>query len=322
MPGLNCEKIYYKNGRSLESFKSLFGFYYCEIETTKSDYFGLLPVRGKNGLTFPLGKYSGWYFSEELKFAASNGYKIKIYSGYSFSRVCDVFKSYIEKIYTIKSKPKNPVQKQMAKSLLNNLLGRFGISLDKPVTEIIGINDLKEILTMHKVTSYKPISDDKFLISYNSILDPDVIEKSNRDIIEILNSKEIKVKAKELKNLKASSVVISAAVNSYARIHMQRLKLDILAKGGKLYYSDTDSLVTNIKLDESLVDSKALGKLKLEYEVAKGIFIAPKLYYLLEVNGKEVIRAKGINKESINFESYLNLLKAKPEITLAKKNIS
>lgn len=114
--------------------------------------------------------------------------------------------------------------------------------------------------------------------------------------------------------------MISAAVNAYARIHMQNLKLDIIAKGGKLYYSDTDSIVTNVKLDNSLIDSKALGKLKLEYEVTKGIFIAPKLYYLLDVNGKEVFRAKGINKASINFESYLSLLMTKSEIGLTKKS--
>ena len=46
----------------------------------------------------------------------------------------NVFTNYINKIYDIKSNPINPSQKTMAKSLLNNLLGRFGISMDKPVT--------------------------------------------------------------------------------------------------------------------------------------------------------------------------------------------
>jgi len=34
---------------------NLFGFFYCEIETS-SNYLGLLPVRNKNGLIMPIGK--------------------------------------------------------------------------------------------------------------------------------------------------------------------------------------------------------------------------------------------------------------------------
>jgi hypothetical protein len=90
-------------------------------------------------LTFPLGTWEGWYFSEELKFAQENGYKITVLEGYNFSREKDVFKSYINKVYKFKSNPKNPTQKSMAKSLLNNLLGRFGINLFKPITKIMDV---------------------------------------------------------------------------------------------------------------------------------------------------------------------------------------
>jgi hypothetical protein len=60
-----------------KSIKNLFGFYYCEIQTCNDSYLGLLPIRNNNGINFPLGKWYGWYFSEELKFAQQNGYKIK-----------------------------------------------------------------------------------------------------------------------------------------------------------------------------------------------------------------------------------------------------
>lgn len=60
-----------------------FGFYYCEIETNDL-YLGLLPVKTKRGIIMPNGKWYGWYFSEELKFAAENGYKIQVIKGYHF----------------------------------------------------------------------------------------------------------------------------------------------------------------------------------------------------------------------------------------------
>ena len=53
-----------------------------------------LPIRGRGigiGLTFSLGKWEGWYFSEQLKFAKENGYKIKIFRGYSFNKGKSVF---------------------------------------------------------------------------------------------------------------------------------------------------------------------------------------------------------------------------------------
>lgn len=63
--------------------------------------------------------------------------------------------------------------------------------------------------------------------------------------------------------IEATPIVISAAVTAYARVYISKLKLDILKKGGKIYYSDTDSIVTNIKLPDSLVSAKGLGLLKL-----------------------------------------------------------
>ena len=134
MPGLTCKKLLYYNYTDIDN---LFGFFYCIIETPLDIYLGLLPVRTKNGLTFPLGKWYGWYFSEQLKFAKTHGYKIQVLKGYSFNREKHVFTEYIYKVYNIKSNSKNRSQKSMAKSLLNNLLGRFGINLEKPITKIV-----------------------------------------------------------------------------------------------------------------------------------------------------------------------------------------
>ena len=83
-------------------------------------------IRSKDSLTFPLGKWEGWYYSEELKFAEQNGYKIEVIKGYSFNRSKDVFKDFVKNVYSIKTNPKDNTQKQTVKSILNNLMGRFG----------------------------------------------------------------------------------------------------------------------------------------------------------------------------------------------------
>lgn len=130
--------------------------------TPVDSYLGLLPRRSKSGIDFSLGKWEGWYFSEQAKFAEKkNGYKIKVIKGYNFNREKIVFKSYINKIYNIKSNPKNSTQKAIAKSLLNNLLSRFGINLEKSITEVMTTNNFKTKSVMNKIISDKRISKDK-----------------------------------------------------------------------------------------------------------------------------------------------------------------
>lgn len=65
--------------KPIELHDSLFGFFYCRV-TSYDGYLGLLPYRMKDRVI--LGVWEGWYFSEELKFARDNGYKIEVFKGY------------------------------------------------------------------------------------------------------------------------------------------------------------------------------------------------------------------------------------------------
>ena len=302
MPGLNCTKeVFYNN---LTNLDNLFGFYYCNVECSNNNYLGLLPVRNVSGIYLPVGKWSGWYFSEQLKFAKENGYDISVVRGYSFNKQSNVFNSYINDIYKIKSNPINPVQKSMAKSLLNNLLGRFGIRLDKSVSDIVSLETFDRLGLMKLINSYKHLDNNKVLVTYIDKLNNDVIKSHGLDIIKISNQ----YKDKESSAIENASIVISAAVTGYARIFMSKLKLDILSKNGSIYYADTDSIVTDIKLDNDIVDPKLLGKLKLEHTVKKGIFVSGKTYCLIDNNDKTIKRAKGVKSNSLVYSDYEKLL--------------
>jgi hypothetical protein len=90
---------------------------------------------------------------------------------------------------------------------------------------------------------------------------------------------------KETNNeFKDISLVIAAAITAYARIHMAEIKLDLLGNKGNLYYTDTDSIVTDIALDSKLIGNK-LGQFKLEYEIDKAYFISSKTYCLVLKEG-------------------------------------
>jgi hypothetical protein len=110
------------------------------------------------------------------------------------------------------------------------------------------------------------------------------------------------------------SVVISSAITAYARVFMNKIKLDILSKGGHLYYTDTDSIVTNIKLDNKLVGND-IGQFKLVSEIKEGYFISNKSYALKTFSGKTIIKCKGFSNiktlddktKSLSFEDFENV---------------
>lgn len=306
LPGSECYK---ENFMNLDkSVEDLFGFYYCSVESPKDSYLGLLPVRTKGGLHFPLGKWEGWYFSEQLKFAKLNGYTIKVLKGYSFNRSKDVFKNFVSDIYKIKSFPKDDTQKQTAKSILNNLLGRFGIRLEKSVTKVLTSKNFHILSHTRAIISYKLLGNDRYLVTYLPRLDIDIITELNLDIVKIAS----KEKDEEKQTLEVAFIPISAAVTAYGRIHISKLKIKVMEMGGNIYYSDTDSLVTDIILPKNMVNSKELGLLKLEHTIVKGIFNNNKTYWLLVWDDlgelKVINKTLGYSYSSLTFYEHLDLL--------------
>lgn len=245
-------------------------------------------------MDFPLGKLSGWYFSEKLKFSREHGYEITVIKGYEFNKEVKMFYNYVKDIYNKKVNASNSVQKAISKSLLKNLLGRFGIHLEKYKTELVDENTFNNISMIRDVKGYTNIGD-MSLVSYSTSVNYDSIKQLDLDLNEVLKHN----KYSEITAQSASSVVISAAVTAYARIIMCKHKLDILNTGGKIYYSDTDSIVTDIELPSELVSNNELGKFKLEYKVKEGIFISGKTYCLITQDDKLIKRAKGVNIDSL-----------------------
>lgn len=310
MPGINC--IYIENIENSVNLQDLFGFFYCEIKTG-NNYLGLLPVHHKEGMIMPNGTWKGWYFSEELKYASENGYNINVLKGYNFNKVYDVFTDYVKDLYQIKSTTKDKVEKDIAKRLLNHLLGRFGLNIVKPVTKCVDYKELSLILSSRKVIG-KPIriTDNDYWITYHEEVDNDICKDHDIDYIKIQKLTP-KTDMERLNAFKDVSLSTSAAVTAYARIYMSKIKQDILNKGGNIYYTDTDSIVTDIPLDNSLVNDK-LGMFKLEYKIKQAFYISNKTYYAdltdpIEGSPSYVVKSKSVNSNSLNLDSFKELYK-------------
>jgi hypothetical protein len=306
MPGLNCVYQYNINKNICDLYENLFGFFYCKIETPKNDYIGLLPVRNKDGIIMPLGHIEGWYFSEELKFAYKHNYKIDVISGYQFDKSEDVFNKYIHEFYKIKSTKKDLVEKSIAKSLLNNLLGKLGMNIDKFITKLVSEDELQNILQSKVVRDVNYIGN-KILVTFGDEISLDICNAHDVNYSDLYKYEMLNKKGSTQQNrLHDVSVATSSAITSYSRIYMNKIKLDILNKGGSIYYTDTDSIVTDLKLDDNLV-GKDIGQFKLEHEIEEAYFISSKTYCLKTKTGHIIKKSKGLSSKVLIFDDYISL---------------
>ena len=116
------------------------------------------------------------------------------------------------------------------------------------------------------------------------------------------------VKDNELRPLTNTSIVISAAITAYARIHISKLKLEIFKLGSEIYYSDTDSIVTDIELPHSYVSANKIGLLKLEHVLKEAYFISNKLYLLCNTKGDDIMKSRTANSSSLKYADFRALL--------------
>ena len=304
-----------KKGKSLE-LDNLFGYFFCRVKTNNK-YLGFLPIHFNNQLILPHGEFEGVWFSEELKFAKEQGYEIQVIKGYNFNITENIFDKFVDDLYKIRLN-ENGLVKAITKLILNSAFGRFGMSIIKPETKIINLNDLNKLLTTHKVFDIKKMNDNNYIVTYESEISKEVIDTLGLEFTKVLNENN-KKDLETNNNFGFVSISTVAAITSYARIYINKIKLWILNNGGKIYYSDTDSIVTDIELAKEFVGIE-LGKLKLEYKVKKGYFISGKTY-MLELEDETLIKkAKGVNSSFLSFEDYVNMYYRKENITTSKKH--
>lgn len=262
MPGLFCEYFEY-NDKTIDLSDDHFGFYYCKVVTVDR-YIGLLPCRTDTGVVYPTGSWEGWFFSEELKFAQNNGYIIKIIKGYNWVKEHDTFKDYVDRLAYLKANSEDVTHKNIAKLLLNSLFGRFGMSPYQLIRKIVNKNKGDNILLTRSTGEEIPLTNNHVLISYLPGPDADICKEFRLDYTDVLNSEEFgKPDRKSI--IKGISIPTAATVTSYSRIHINKIKLQIINElKGKVYYSDTDSIITDVEFPDSMVYPSDIGKLKLE----------------------------------------------------------
>jgi len=167
-------------------------------------------------------------FSEELKHGVKSGmYEYEIVRGEKFKRA-PFMKRFFEDGFKRKAdakKAKNPTKKATWKIILNSGYGFWGLrTKDRDAVLIQPKNE----------TSIYPYLNSGKLISYG----------------QSENGKYSIIRALEDLSTTDYNVAIASAISSYSRCRLWQLIDDVESKGKKVYMCDTDSVITNIKLND------------------------------------------------------------------------
>jgi DNA polymerase elongation subunit (family B) len=101
------------------------------------------------------------------------------------------------------------------------------------------------------------------------------------------------------------NLTVAVFIAAYARMMMGDVVSFVNELKGKQFYIDTDSIVTDVKLPDSMVGHE-LGQLKYEGTFDKSIFLGRKQYYLYNSSTSQVkIASKGYGRNSIGLEDWV-----------------
>ena len=268
-----------------QDLDNMYGFIEAYVDCPKSITRPFLPYRDMSTKTivFPTGGFVGVYYSEELKFARDLGYRIIPISGYMFENLnSSPFGSFVSTIFERRQEAKrrgNDAMSYVYKILMNSLYGRFGINPKCAITEICDLDRYNFLIKNTDITFADKLNEHNYIVNYWD--NPDHASDP------------------EWSPPRISAVQLAAAVTACARIHMYPY-----ISREDCYYTDTDSVVLGSPLPEGEISSSVLGKFKLEHNVIKGIFLAPKSYSLITQDGKSIIKHKGLAKSLVDEEWF------------------
>ncbi len=224
--------------------------------------FPILPIK-KEKLLFVNGIFEGWYWYEEILLAIEYGVKIISIKKIITGQYYDYFiKEFVE--INNKIRKISSLHNQIGKNNNNTFYGRMGMDPERLEESIVS-----------NIDEYK---------NYEKIA------KIN-NIYLIYTKKEKSI----------SNITIASSITSKARIKLYRGMMEVIKEGGRLLYTDTDSIIAAFKKN---IYKKKLNKYigevyfdsnKKDTIIKDAVFAMPKTYGLKFLNNEEIVKIKGFN---------------------------
>jgi hypothetical protein len=259
MPGGECRQ--YGPSKREKDFlhfeRSAVGFVECDVDIPDTCYLPPLPHRDeKSGkLLFPVGRFTGVWSWSELKLLSDSlvqGTILNVKRSVWYERK-NLFFDFVKELYAYRDKASAEYEEGLAlisKLMMNSLYGKFGMNEDRREIIVLGPGEsAPEGATFPRLEDGEDDVTSKVCYVEKRVSPPYIIPQ------------------------------ISAQITALARVRLWSCMAGVLRRGGKLYYCDTDSLITDLG---DLRTSSELGELKNEYpgETLTVELVGPKMYLL------------------------------------------
>lgn len=269
------EKFPYGNCYIIENPKNLLnpGFYY--IEYISNNFIPVLPHRSNinNKLMFTNGLNKGFFWFEEINLFLKMGGIIKnIELGLIYEKYDYLFRDFVEDFTELRKE--NDIMNTFGKLVINSLYGRLGMNDMESETLVIEKNKFEEI--------YSSIN--KKIVSFNIINDC--------VIVELKTDKKIRVKG---------NIALASSITSKARIKLYHAQQEVTRNGGKLLYSDTDSVYACYDRDVYEEKHGILDWSQDKKRIKDAVFISSKTYAVKYEDNSESVKIKGFDNKLIDF---------------------
>lgn len=293
-------------------FENYAGFVECTVYVPPECEIPPLPHRDKltGKLLFPAGRFRGVWSTEELKLLEDpmvNG-RIERVKKVVWFRRKPLFVKMVDELWRLRDKRIEGYDEglsALAKLMGNSLYGKFGMKQDR--TSVVFSQNVPEAAC--------------FLCRGPALVEGGLCR-------ECEGSKPAMAEPDgdvwyQAKKVEAPYIIpqIAAHITALARVRIWRFMQLAIKAGGKLYYTDTDSIIT----DAVLPSSSDLGALKDEYpgQELTGLFVQPKVY-MLENPGHnetvdrmaELLQRAMEGDETVDASTFDKMQKFEPKVTM------
>lgn len=297
----SCMKEKFHFGKSVYKIPKNFdeaGFYRIKYNSINME-FPILPYHGNNGkLLFLNGiNYGTFWFEEIIYFIKNGGIVLEIISALVYENYDFIFDVFVNKFTELRKK--GGYYNIFGKLMVNSFYGSTGLKDEENVSYIsYNVDEVENMLKNLSIIK---------MVNVNNVY----------IVIIKIDEKYQSFFGKKPESHSKRNVSIASAITSKARIKLHSFILECIKDGGRVLYSDTDSVFAsyNKKNNEININNK---KWLDFYDDA--VFISPKTYGLKK-NEQYEIKIKGINKKNITFNELKNSFYSDKEISFLDQKI-
>lgn len=252
-------------GRDVQRALSHCGVSEATVDVPADTYLPVLPVRHQGKLVFPVGRFRGRWTNLELEAARQRGCTIELHGQARFEPL-PFLRPFVDTFYELRKKAleaEDPFRSYAYKICLNSLYGKLIEAVDRK-SILYGRKRVNRALSMGLTVEPTPTA----------------------GVYAALSESEGPFR----------HVAAGAYVTARSRLRLLE-GLELARRcGGRVYYCDTDSIVTDVKLPRTvpMLAGDELGTLQLEMELSELQIMGPKVYRAITAEGKHIYRCKGV----------------------------